>query len=52
MNHFEIMLMIVQFAALILVSPLIAGIIGKIKALMQHKVGASVLQPYRDLRKR
>ena len=51
MNHFEIMLMIVQFAALILVSPLIAGIIGKIKALMQHKVGASVLQPYRDLRK-
>ena len=51
MNHPEIMLMIIQLVALIIISPLIAGIIRKIKALMQHKVGASIFQPYRDLRK-
>lgn len=51
MNPFEIVLMALQAAALMAVSPLVVGIIRKIKARMQNKVGASVLQPYRDLRK-
>jgi len=32
-------------------SPLLIGIVRKIKARLQNRVGASVLQPYRDLRK-
>ncbi len=51
MNFIELFVMIVQAVALILISPLVAGIIKKIKALMQNKVGASIFQPYRDLRK-
>ncbi len=51
MNITELAVMIIQVVALILISPLITGIIRKIKALMQNKVGASIFQPYRDLRK-
>lgn len=51
MNNIELFVMVVQAVALILISPLVAGIIKKIKALMQNKVGASIFQPYRDLRK-
>ena len=51
MNYPETALMIVQLAALVLISPLMTGIIRKIKARMQNKVGADILQPYRDLRK-
>lgn len=32
-------------------SPLVIGIIRKMKALLQNRIGASVLQPYRDLAK-
>ncbi|HKM14175.1 MAG TPA: NADH-quinone oxidoreductase subunit H [Candidatus Methanomethylophilaceae archaeon] len=51
MNIAELAVMVIQAVVLILISPLVAGIIRKIKALMQNKVGASVFQPYRDLRK-
>lgn len=42
---------IMQILATPLLSPLVIGIIRKIKALMQNKVGASIFQPYRDIRK-
>jgi len=38
-----------QFVILILCSPLVNGVIKKLKANMQGRVGASVLQPYFDL---
>jgi len=50
-NYAEVAIMLMQAAALILVSPLVAGIIRKFKALIQNRVGASVFQPYRDLLK-
>lgn len=51
MNYAELALVLVQAAALILISPLVTGIIRKLKALMQNRAGASVFQPYRDLLK-
>jgi formate hydrogenlyase subunit 4 len=51
MNYAELALMLFQAAALILISPLVAGIIRKLKAMMQNRVGASIFQPYRDLMK-
>jgi len=51
MNYAELAIMLIQASALVMISPLIAGIIGKFKALMQNRVGASIFQPYRDLRK-
>lgn len=51
MNIAEIIVTIVQFVALIAISPLVTGVIRKMKALMRNKKGASVFQPYRDLRK-
>ncbi len=47
----EITVMILQALIMIIIAPLITGIIRKFKSLMQGKVGASVLQPYYDLRK-
>lgn len=40
-----------QMGIILLVSPLIIGVIRKIKAFMQNRRGADVLQPYRNLRK-
>lgn len=37
--------------AILLVSPLIIGIIRKIKAFMQNREGADIFQPYRNIRK-
>ncbi len=51
MNWIEIAVMVVQAAVLILISPLITGIIRKFKAKMQNRKGASIFQPYRDLKK-
>ncbi len=51
MNVFEIIVAVLQVAAMLLAAPLVTGIIKKLKAKMQHRVGASILQPYRDLRK-
>ena len=47
----SIIVWIIQILFLPIVSPLCVGIIGKIKAKMQNRVGASILQPYRDLNK-
>jgi len=42
---------IVQIALLALFAPLLQGILGRLRARMQGRPGASVWQPYRDLRK-
>jgi len=42
---------ILQLLLVLAVAPLISGIIKKTKARFQHRRGADVLQPYRDLRK-
>lgn len=44
-----ILIWIIQILCVPAVSPLCIGIIKKIKAKLQNRVGASVLQPYRDL---
>jgi formate hydrogenlyase subunit 4 len=40
---------IIQLAIILLVSPLIIGIIRKIKAFFQNRTGASIFQPYQTL---
>lgn len=47
----EIAVELVQAIVLMAIAPLMSGIVSKMKALMQRRVGASVLQPYRDLAK-
>jgi formate hydrogenlyase subunit 4 len=42
---------ILQFAMVPALSPLMLGIIRKVKARLQSRVGASIFQPYRDLLK-
>lgn len=44
-------LWIIQLVLIPLLSPLFVGIIRKIKARMQNRAGASIIQPYRDLHK-
>jgi len=41
----------IQAHAIVFLSPLVIGIIRKIKAQLQSRKGASILQPYYDLRK-
>ena len=46
--------LLVQFAQMLLVlalAPLLTGVVRKVKARFQRRIGASVLQPYRDLRR-
>jgi formate hydrogenlyase subunit 4 len=44
-------LVLIEMALLVLAGPLVTGIIQKIKARLQCRQGAGVLQPYRDLAK-
>lgn len=44
-------LVLFEMAFLVLAGPLVTGIIQKIKARLQCRQGAGVLQPYRDLTK-
>ncbi len=45
----EIIVSLLQTIILLLIAPMISGIVGKFKAWMQHRKGASIFQPYRDL---
>lgn len=47
----ELPLYILQIAIVLSLSPMAVGIIRKVKARLQTRVGASILQPYRDLAK-
>ncbi|MCR4340448.1 MAG: NADH-quinone oxidoreductase subunit H [Gemmatimonadaceae bacterium] len=44
-------LMLAEMALLVVAGPLITGVIQKVKARLQSREGAGVLQPYRDLAK-
>ncbi len=46
-----IIIWIIQLTLVPAISPLCIGIVRKIKAKLQNRVGASIFQPYRDLRK-
>ncbi len=48
---YHIFINMIQFVLLILVSPLITGIMRKIKARTQKRIGFSVFQPYYDILK-
>lgn len=45
----DILIFLLQFLFIPAVAPLAVGIIRKVKAHMQNRVGASIFQPYRDL---
>ncbi len=45
------LLNLLQASLMLLVAPLLAGIVRKFKARLQNRRGASLLQPYQDLRK-
>lgn len=45
----EILIFILQLLFVPVVAPLGAGVIRKLKARLQNRVGASIFQPYRDL---
>ena len=47
----SIILSVAQTALMIALAPLFTGILRKTKARMQHMVGISILQPYRDIAK-
>lgn len=47
----EIIVFIINVLFVPLISPLCIGVVRKVKAIMQNRQGASVLQPYRDLLK-
>src|SRR5665647_3134398 len=44
-------LLLLEMSLLVLLGPLVTGVIQKIKARLQCRQGAGVLQPYRDLTK-
>jgi formate hydrogenlyase subunit 4 len=47
----DILFLTLQIAAVPALSPLLIGIIRRVKARLQGRVGADLFQPYRDLRK-
>lgn len=47
----DILFLILQIIAVPALSPLLIGIIRRVKARLQGRVGADIIQPYRDLRK-
>ncbi len=47
----SILKFIFQMCFLLLIAPLFTGVIRKIKSKIQHKIGASIFQPYYDLAK-
>lgn len=47
----SIVKLIIQIFIVLLIAPLFTGIIRKLKSKIQHKIGASVFQPYYDLHK-
>lgn len=51
MDSTMIVLGLIQVLVLLALAPLLTGIIRKIKARMQKRIGASILQPYYDLLK-
>jgi formate hydrogenlyase subunit 4 len=46
-----LLVQLVQMTLVLALSPLLTGVVRKVKARLQRRRGASVLQPYRDLRR-
>ncbi len=46
-----VLLLLGEFAVVLLLSPLLMGVIRRVKAHSQRRVGSPLLQPYRELRK-
>ena len=40
-----------QMAMVLLLAPLLVGFVRKVKARLQRRRGAAIIQPYRDLRR-
>ena len=51
MNAGAIVLAAVQVTAMVILSPLLVGLMRQVRARLEGRVGAGVLQPWRDLRK-
>ena len=43
------LLELLQFALLVALAPLLTGLVRKLKARLNARIGPSLLQPYRDL---
>ena len=50
-SFIHIVLVVVQLALLLTLSPFVVGLIRKVKARLQCRRGASLFQPYADLAK-
>lgn len=48
---YRILANLLQVLVILLLSPLVAGVLNRLKEIVQSKRGPSVFQPYRDLRK-
>jgi formate hydrogenlyase subunit 4 len=46
---YRILANVLQVLAILLLSPLVAGVLNRLKEIVQSKRGPSILQPYRDL---
>ena len=51
MNAGALVLVVVQVAVMVVLSPLLVGLMRQVRARMEGRAGAGVLQPWRDLRK-
>ncbi|MDR3539049.1 MAG: NADH-quinone oxidoreductase subunit H [Acetobacteraceae bacterium] len=47
----SLLVQFLQMALVLALSPLLTGVVRKVKARLQRRQGASVIQPYRDLRR-
>jgi formate hydrogenlyase subunit 4 len=47
----DLLIQALQMAVVLLLAPLLTGLVRKVKARLQRRRGASLLQPYRDLRR-
>ena len=47
----KILLVLLQLCSFILLAPLVQGVIKKVKARLQNRIGADLFQPYRDILK-
>jgi formate hydrogenlyase subunit 4 len=50
-NAGALVLVVVQVAVMVVLSPLLVGLMRQVRARMEGRAGAGVLQPWRDLRK-
>jgi formate hydrogenlyase subunit 4 len=47
----DLLVQAVQMLLVLALAPLLTGVVRKVKARLNRRLGASVIQPYRDLRR-